>query len=76
VRSSLAEVLVVDEDVGVAVQLVVVVVDVDEVEVAVAGSRLRPTSLLLESSPSRIRIPRKMMIRLVGKRMYRGILFA
>jgi hypothetical protein len=77
VRSSLAEVLVlvvVDEDVDVAV--LVVVVDVDEVEVAVAGSKLRPTSLLLERSPSKIRIPRKMIIRLLGKRMYRGILFA
>ena len=74
VRSSLAVVLVVvlvDDDVDVAVP--VVVVDVNEVEVAVTGSKLRPTSLLLESSPSIIRIPRKMMIRLLGKRMCRGI---
>ena len=55
VKSNLAEVLVmvvVDDDVDVVV-VVIVDVDVDEVEVevAVVGSRLRPTSMLLESSP-------------------------
>ncbi len=62
----------VDEDVDV-VEVEVGEEDVDEV--AVVGSRLRPTILRIESSSSGIQIRRKMMIRLMRKRMCRGILF-
>ncbi len=56
----------------------VVVADVDEVKVAIAvvGSMLRPTSLLLENSSKRIRVPQKTMIRRRRKMMCRRILFA